>query len=82
LRLSDEIRALLNPERAFELDEDAEEPSSASDRAVAKPPTGCDDADWGDVSDWMASRAAEAAPIAGSMAELQMAARVRCDLSN
>lgn len=72
LMLSDEIWALLKPAMVGEFDDGASELSDASGRAGPKP-IGGDDAGCGEVSDWMASRAAEAAPIAGSMAELRWA---------
>jgi hypothetical protein len=66
LRLSDEIWALLNPET---VGDDAAELSPAAEKDPRKS-VGCDDdPGWGEVSDWMASSAAEAAPMAGSMAE-------------
>ena len=52
--------------------DDAAELSPASEKAPKKS-VGCDDdPGWGEVSDWMASSAAEAAPMAGNMAELRM----------
>jgi hypothetical protein len=68
LRLSDEIWALLNPETVDWAD-DAAELSPASEKDPKKSVACDDDPGWGEVSDWMASSAAEAAPMAGSMAE-------------
>jgi len=70
LRLSDEIWAVLNPE-TVDWAEDAAELSPASERAPKKPVDCDDDPGWGEVSDWMASSAAEAAPMAGNMAKLR-----------
>ena len=69
LILSDEIWALLK--RAM-VGESADGAAELSD-ALGGKPIGCDDAGCGEVRDWMASRATEAAPIAGSMAELRWA---------
>ena len=71
LRLSDEIWALLNPETVDWAD-DAAELSPASEKDPKKSVDCDDDPGWGEVSDWMASSAAEAAPMAGSMAELRI----------
>ena len=67
LRLSDEIWAVLKPETGDWAD-DAAELSPASERAPKKSDACDDDPGWGDVRDWIASSAAEAAPMAGSMA--------------
>ena len=59
---------LLNPPAA-EPDDRTAALSSASARIEAKPDDWDDEDDCGDVNDWMASTAAEAAPMAGSMAQ-------------
>jgi len=70
LRLSDEIWAVLNPD-TVDWAEDAAELSPAE--KDPKKSVDCDDdPGWGEVSDWMASSAAEAAPMAGNMAELRI----------
>jgi hypothetical protein len=67
LMLPDEVWPLPNPPAVEPADKTAAL-SSASDRIDANPD------DWdvdgcGDINDWTASSAAEAAPIAGSMAQ-------------
>ena len=62
-----EIWAPLAPEAVAENDEDELSPASGSDEP--KPLT-CDAGDGGEVSDWIASSASEAAPMAGSMRKL------------
>ena len=65
LKLPDEIWALLNPEA---VPETARDTSELPSRLKPPGPIGCDEGCDGEVSDWMASNAIEAAPIAGNMA--------------
>ena len=67
LRLSDEIWAVLKPETG-DCADDVAELSPTSERAPKKSDACDDDPGWGDVRDWIASSAAEAAPMAGNMA--------------
>ena len=70
LRLSDEIWAVLKPETVDWADDAAE--LSPAEKDPKKSVDCDDDPGWGEVSDWMASSAAEAAPMAGNMAELRI----------
>jgi hypothetical protein len=68
LVLPDAVWLLPNPPAA-EPEDRAAALSSASARIEAKPDDWDDDDGCGDVKDWMASTAAEAAPMAGNMAQ-------------